>query len=368
MNRADPQDVAIKEERLWRFLAGAGYDAAVIGRADTFAWLTGGGENRVIHSTETGFSLLMFAGGRKHLVSLVADGPRVMEEELEGLGYEPEFLHWYAEAPAVRAMALAGGGRVLSDLPLPGADCRPDCFTALQTPLTPKERERCRILGRMTDEVLAEAAGRIRPGMTELQVQGLLAGLYAERDIALDVLLIGSDARIGAYRHCLPSPKTIESVVLLSPAIRKWGLHANVARMVCFGSVPAQTRQRFEAVTAIEAEVLSLVRPGMRFRDILERQKALYAAMGWPEEWRLHYQGGTTGYHVSDPTLCQRADAVLVENQVYDWFITITGAKAEELSLHADGRLEVPSVTGAWPTRAWTRNGVTRLLPELLVL
>lgn len=84
MNKPDLKEVAIKEKRLLDFLDLHGFDAAVIGRSDNFAWITGGGDSRVVLSSETGFSYLVISRERKTLVALVADSSKVLIEELEG--------------------------------------------------------------------------------------------------------------------------------------------------------------------------------------------------------------------------------------------------------------------------------------------
>lgn len=45
-----------------------------------------------------------------------------------------------------------------------------------------------------------------------------------------------------------------------------------------------------------------------------------------------------------------RQDLSVSINQAYDWFITITGVKVEELSINANNNIEVTSVNGAWPS------------------
>jgi len=52
--------------------------------------------------------------------------------------------------------------------------------------------------------------------------------------------------------------------------------------------------------------------------------------------------------------------------QTFDWFITITGAKVEELSI-SGSRPEVLSACGAWPLKAYEHSGVTQRLPQILL-
>ncbi len=57
----------------------------------------------------------------------------------------------------------------------------------------------------------------------------------------------------------------------------------------------------------------------------------------------------------------------VVDRQVFDWFITITGAKVEELTLTQGGKRELVTAAGAWPTRPFTCGDLTLQTPWLLV-
>jgi antitoxin VapB len=136
--------------------------------------------------------------------------------------------------------------------------------------------------------------------------------------------------------------------------------------MLYFGDrIPPDVAARYDAACRIEAAAISLCVPGRKFSEILEVEKTIYRETGFPEEWRNHYQGGITGYVLADPTLCMDPDSVVRPNQAFDWFITITGVKVEELSI-SGARPEVLSACGAWPLKSYVRDGVTLHMPEIL--
>jgi antitoxin VapB len=137
--------------------------------------------------------------------------------------------------------------------------------------------------------------------------------------------------------------------------------------MVCLqDEVPGELARRHEAASRIAAAAISLCVPGRRFSEILEAEKRMYGETGYPDEWRNHFQGGITGYILADPTLCLDPSAEVAPGQAFDWFITITGAKVEELSVSAESGPEVLSVTGRWPARAYEEEGREIRLPEIL--
>jgi antitoxin VapB len=356
-----------KRERILRFLSERGYEALILGRRDNFAWFSGGGDATVVRSSEVGFGILVVTRHKLYLVAHTMDGQRLMDEELSGLSAEPVFLRWYEQSREQKAASLVKARKAVSDIPVLGARLDPQAIARLHYPLTPSEVERCRLLGRDTEQVLAEVAAAIAPGMREKEIEALLVGGLSRRGIECDVLLIGSDERIAKYRHPLPTDKRVERVVLLHPAARRWGLHANVTRMLYFGDrVPADTAARYEAASRIEAAAISLCIPGNKFSEILEVQKRLYAQTGFAEEWRNHFQGGITGYQLANPTLCLDPCAEVVHGQAFDWFITITGVKVEELSYTGDAGPEVLSVAGAWPVSEYEYNGSALRLPQIL--
>ncbi len=368
MNAPDKNEVYLKIHKVRMFLEAKGYDALILGRQDNFAWITDGGNSRVIIPSECGFSLVVITKTKNYLVSQVMDGRRVMEEELPGLDFEYVPLHWYEASREEKAMSLVTGGRIVSDIPISGAAYLPNEIYKLQYPLTEKEIARLTWLGGKTEEIIAKVAAEVRPGMSEHEVEAMFLYEYGKENIAADVLLIGSDERIFKYRHPNPSDKKIEKYVLLHPAVRKWGLHANVTRLMYFGdSLPLEIRRKYEAASTIEAAAISMCETGSKFSDILLEQKKLYKELGYEEEWRYHYQGGITGYMVGDGSMCKDPSNEVRENQAFDWFITITGVKVEELSLNRAGTQKIPSVTGLWPVKKYSYKGKTFELPDILL-
>ncbi len=356
-----------KLARIRSYLDQSGRNAAVIGRRDNFAWLTGGGDNTVLRNSELGFSLLVVTAHAVYHVAQIMDGPRILEEELQGLGAEPVYLRWYEQSRDDKAVELMGRGCAAADIPVHGTDFVPRDITSLHYPLTDQEMERCRVIGDTTDRIITRVANAVRPGMREREIEAMLLSESAKEGMACDVLLIGSDERISRFRHPTPSDKTVDRLVLLAPVLRKWGLHAAVSRMLFFGdTIPVDVAARFHAVCRIEAAAISMSVPGTPFASILDEQKRLYMETGFADEWRNHYQGGITGYTVSDASLCMDPRARVSSNQSFAWFITITGVKVEELALSGPAGFEIPSAHGSWPLAEFEYRGARIRLPQIL--
>ena len=368
MNTPDLLEVREKERRIREFLDRIGYEAMIIGRQDNFAWFTCGGNNRVVTTSENGFAYLVITKNNIYCIAHVMDGPRVFDDELKELQIEPVFLKWYEKSYAEKASELTNCMKTISDVPVEGADLAISEIYKLHYPLTEQEIEKLRWIGVKTEEIIRMVADDVKPGMTEHEIEAMFLYEYGKINATLEVLLIGSDERIAAYRHPNPSDKKIRQLVLLHPAMRKWGLHANVTRMMYFGdTLPKDIKNKYEILNLLQAQALSMCIPGEKFHRILDVRKELLEAAGFGDEWEKHFPGGITGYLLCDASVCGKSDTEVVLNQAYDWFITITGTKVEELSINTAKGIEVLSAVGRWPVGEYSFNGQSFKLPEILM-
>lgn len=360
-------DYKIKLERIYRLLERESYAALVFGRRDNFAWLTGGKESGVVLNQEKGFVYLVVMRDRKIAVSMHADARKAQEELLAGMGFEMIVLDWKSSGIEAYIEELLRGRRFLSDCILSGASYDQDEMNELQYPMTECEVSRYKELGRLTDMILKETAAKIKEGMTENALKAEFLKLCAEYDVQADVLLLGSDDRIKKYRHCTPTDKRIKKTILISPVLRKYGLHSNVARMACIGEVPEEMRSRYDTVCRIQAEIIAACREGMLFKEIFELQEKLYRDAGYKDEWLLHRHGAPVGYMLSDGEVLYSKTRRIKKNQAYEWYITIAGAKSAELAMNVEGKQEVLSLAGEWPEKEYTAvSGIKISLPDIL--
>jgi Xaa-Pro dipeptidase len=368
VNTADKQEFSIKLKRLRAFLKKEGYDAALMGTAANFSWLSCGGKNKVLLNTDYGVSVLLVTQDRLACVANTMDARRLAEQELAGLGFEMVPLKWYAEPVAAHARKLAGRGRILADMPLEEAEVNFQKFYAVHYPLTDPEIVRYRAVGRDAEEVMRRVADQTRPGMSGLDVETQLLTEFAAKKLNVTCLIVGSDEEIWNYRHPLPSPKKIDRQLMLVLAVERHGLNVPITRMVWFGGEPpADAARRFQAVTSIAARTIAACRPGVRFADIMAKQKGWYAEEGFAVETENHFMGGITGYIPNDSSLCLDDSAVIQERQAFNWFITITGANTEDTMITTEGGPELLTCTGRWPVRRIEVEGRTLALPAELV-
>jgi Xaa-Pro dipeptidase len=356
----------LKIRRIIAYLGKNDYEVAVFGRQDNFAWISSGGTNKILDTSEYGACLLLISKDKRLVIAYSMDGRRIIDEELDGLDFELIDMKWLEGDIYGRATSLLKNKKAVSDIYLKGADFKLKDLYGLHYPFTENEIEKLKWLSEKAEIIIYETVKKLKPNMTELEAQKILLKESADNEISVPVCLIGSDERISMYRHPLPSMKKIKKMLMLAPAFRKWGIFAPVTRMAYFGNqLGDDIKNKYEAVCKIEANVFSMCKPGTRFIDILERQKTLYKEFGFAEEWKNHFQGGLTGYFANDPTQYTNEKATIIENQSFNWYITITGVKVEEVFLSTSGLL---SSKGLWPLKKYSVEGQSFALPQILVV
>ncbi len=361
-----PVEIEIKEERLRRFLDEQGYDSLIVARRDNIAWLTGGGEAVSDRMSPYSPLYLVVTPDAKYAVGYTMDLPRTMDDEFAGLDYEPRSIPTFGRAIEAIALELAVG-RPCADVPFLGVDDVSEQIVDLYWPYTPAEMARYEANARQCAAILTELGNWVEPGMTERQAFARMWGLFVEHGFSGRYMWVGSDERIAKYRHPVPSDEPIENVVLFAPTAVKGGLPVLLTRMVTFGDPPEDIRRRYDAVTTMQAAMLSKTQPGARLKPLFDAMMGLFEEMGYPADRTRHFHGGPVHYGGSDSARMQDPDAVVQANSSYTYYLTITGVKSEDLILVDDERTWLASVDGQWPMRSVKVDGQTYGIPDLLI-
>jgi Xaa-Pro aminopeptidase len=341
------ETAASRREVMHAWLRQQDLDGVLISRRDNFAWLTGGAYSNVLNDTEIGTGHLLLTPHDAYLLAYSMDAERLMTEQLIGQPYLPMMQEWHKGDPREQAFRLVGP-RLAVDAPLEGAALCSTDILRLHGPLAPYELGRTRWLARRTALNLEALALWVRPGMREEEIGRQMAAVFGAQGIRLEVSIVGSDERLGRIWHATPSEKPVRQYLSMHAAAQRWGLHANVNRFVSFGPPPLPVQRAHRAAVCVQAQVLSTLKPGLPYTNILELQKNAYAELGYPGEWKKHFQGGPTGYFLGDER--SRTDLCVELNSAFDWFQTVQGIQVEELSLLTADGLEVASIGAEWPT------------------
>jgi antitoxin VapB len=305
-----------------------GLGALLLRRSTSFAWYTGGADNRVDHASPFGVADVLVTLEAEYVFTNNIEAPRMREEQTPGFVVVEH--PWYGdEAAAIRE--VVGDVSLGADFPLDNALDVSGEVAPLRYVLDPDALERYRQVGADAAAAVAEAVGSLEPGTDERDAAANLTAACRRRGLVSSVLLAAADERIAAYRHPIPQGKQIEGRAMLVVSAERGGLYANVTRMVHFEEPSEELKRRQEACeTILRMMREEATRPGRTLADAFEDCQRFYAEVGFPEEWKLHHQGGMTGYASREVIATPRTQQEIRPDQAFAWNPSITGAKAEE--------------------------------------
>ena len=353
-----------KQARLQALRSERGLDAILLQRVSSFAWATCGAASYVNLAVTQGPSSLLVTPAERILITNNIEAPRLEQEEVASQGWRFEVAPWHRAQEVVTR--LVQGLRLGADGRYPGAVDLSAELARLRAGLTPEEGERFRSLGALCAQAMAAAARATRPGQTEQQIAARLACEAMARGVQPIVNLIAADERILRFRHPLPTDRALERCVMLVLGGRRQGLVCSLTRLVHFGRLPDELRQRALAVAQVDATLIAATRPGRTLGDVLERGIAAYTESGFADEWQLHHQGGAAGYEPREYLATPGSADVVAGGQAYAWNPSITGAKSEDTILVGQNGNEVVTAMAEWPTTRVSVEGGWLLRPAIL--
>ena len=326
-----------RRQRLRELMDRRRLEALLLRRSSNFAWYTGGADNRVDHASPLGVADVLITRDAEYIFTNNIEAPRMREEQTPD--FEVVEHPWYGdEAAAVREVI---GDRPLgTDFPLDNALDVSSEVAPLRYLLDPDAVERYRQVG--GDAAAAVAAESLEPGTSEYEAAANLAAACRQRGLFSSVLLAATDDRVARYRHPIPHGGTITWRAMLVVSAERGGLYANVTRFVYFEEPDEELKRRSEACETILRRMREeATRPGRTFADAFEDCQRFYAEAGFPDEWKLHHQGGMTGYASREVIATPATPQEIQVGQAFAWNPSITGAKAEETFILTESGPEV---------------------------
>jgi antitoxin VapB len=155
------------------------------------------------------------------------------------------------------------------------------------------------------------------------------------------VLLAATDARIRRHRHALPAGMVIQKRVMLVASAERHGLYANLTMMRNFDDPDDETARRMSACGEILDRTRAATRAGRTFAEVFAEIQSFYSDTGFADEWKLHHQGGSTGYASREVIATPSTMDVIEPGMAFAWNPSITGAKREETFLLTGDGCEV---------------------------
>jgi antitoxin VapB len=358
-------ELEAKHQKLVEWLRTQNLEGVLIRRHENIAWLTGGAvEVRVLTPGETGVaSLLVTAEGRRYYFTTENEAPRLHDEELGALDFEPVLFPWYADDTKEAAQRLAGV-ELGSDTPGPGLI--PVNLYPLRQSLSDAEIARYRWLGVETADATVESLHQVEPGLSEYDLEAITAANLLRRGIQPSVYLFAVDDRIFKYKHAPARGKRLKNYAMLNLCARKWGLAISITRFVHFDTLPEELAARFESAAQVNAALLDATRVGATSAQLFRVARDAYTAEGLPGEEKFHHQGGATGYGEREWVATPDGTQTVVNNQAFAWNPSIRGGKAEDTVILHDGQIEWLTSTPELPVIEAEMNG--KIYPSAGVL
>ncbi|MFB6243379.1 MAG: M24 family metallopeptidase, partial [Halobaculum sp.] len=392
--------------RLDSLLAAASADAVWLAQPDSFAWVTGGGDNRVDRDSSVGDAAVGYFGdGEWQVVTNSIEAERLAAEQLPAaLSMSVTADPWH-EADLAASVAARSPESALADFDVPGLSQFDP--TRLRLRLSDDDVRRYRALGHEVATVVERVCRNLQSADTEREAaSGIRVGLTG-RGIEAPVLLVGGDERAQSYRHPTPTTAQLGSYAMVVVTARRGGLYASLSRLVAFDppewlAERQAVAQRVEmAALAATREVAADLSPATpdadsdsshsdrnrdRDRDsevtrddgalstadagtageVFDAIRQAYADEGYEGEWREHHQGGATGYAGREWVATPDSRAPVVAPAAYAWNPTVGGAKSEDTVLVRDGDVELLTATGGWPTTVVSVDGFALERPDVL--
>jgi len=360
-------------DKVSEFLSIHQLDGVMLWHRNNFAWLTGGCDNHIGRSSTAGVAGLLVTRD-KNVVCITnsIEAPRIRDEELASRNIEVHEYHWYDVESGKRLFAQLAAGRKFAADHDPFGSCGslPTSFNALRWSLSDAQVSQYRTGAKLTSQAMEAACKRVRPGMTEKQIAGLVDQEVHDRGGHPVVTLVAADERFEKYRHPIPTLKRFEQVVLIVVCSDYKGMISNMTRVVHVGKVHDTQQHRIQSLANIDAAVNLATRPGRSLGEIFGELQNAYATLGpagadWKTQWHHHHQGGSTGFAGREVFANPESKEVVLDHQAFAWNPSVPGCKFEDTVLITDAGVEVltahssnwPTVVGRCPAGTLNRAG-----------
>jgi Xaa-Pro aminopeptidase len=344
------QDVEEKQRRIARFLDATGTDAVVLGRADSVAWFTSGGDLGRDLGSEASAALLFLTRDHRAVITDNVQSARVFEEELAGLGFQLKERPWFDDPGRIIA-EMCRTKRVVTDLGPPAGPWPrgADPLRGLRRCLTGLERQRLRELGRTLSVAVEATCRNFDRGETEADVAGHLAHRLIREGVVPVDLRVASDDRLARYRQPTFKAAPIRKRATVAVIGRRHGLCAALTRSVAFGPVAPEVRARHSLAAMVDATCIYFSRPGEVVAEVFRRARRIYAKFGHPHEWTLDYQGSVVGYSPREEALLPDSTLVLATDMALCWNPSVASARSEDTVVIDARGYEVVTAAQNWP-------------------
>ena len=363
------REVAAKEKKLLKFMKKNKIDTLLLSNLNNFAWVTGGGDSHVRLSQAAGVCTAVITRDKKYIVTSNIEGVRIMDEEVKGLGYTLKTHNWWEVSKKEEIIKnIAGNGTLASDDGAMGTKNVDGGLQQLRLILSNEEVRKYKWLGKKAGKAMSRVCKKIKQGSREDDVTASLAKELFRDGIQPTVLLMAQEDRVMKYRHPVSTQSPITKYIMVVLCAKKWGLVASLTRIVHFGPVSAELKNKHAAVLKVDATINLSTKIGSTIGEVFKKAQAVYKETGFANEWNLHHQGGPTGYNEREFVGTPDNKEVISGNMAFAWNPSITGTKCEDtIILRKNGKVEVITPTPGWPMVKVKVGKDTLERPDILI-
>ena len=341
-------EFSTKLERIRGLLEKFNLDALLLQKTGNFSWATCGADSHINTADSMGIASLLITRTEHFLLTNNIEAVRLLQEQgLSRQNWEPLISPWFENNEQIADVTR--GMEAGADSGIPWAVDLSSEIASIRSQLTPEEGNRFRTLGTKCASGMYQAVDHVNPGMTEYEIAGLLARYVESQGVQVIVNLVATDERIFSYRHPLPTAKQLQNYAMLVLCGRQGGLICSLTRFVYFGQLPEELRRKSEAVARIDGEMIMATRPGTTLGAVFSRAQKAYASAGFPDEWKLHHQGGSVGYAPREVTATPSSTEPILAGQAFAWNPSITGIKSEDTIVVDEGSADIITEMTGWP-------------------
>ncbi len=351
-----------KIEILREILRGQGVSALTVSSQSDFSWLTAGRGFIGTASTAACGTIVV----TKDQVYLVAENIEAERLYREQLGENPEVtvMEYPWQEPGRRAVILAEiCGLSRMDIGDVGEE-----WLLTRTRMSAYDIARYRDICQTAAKDLEEVCRTLKAGITEYELAGRLAEKFWADNLEPITLLIGFDERAFSYRHPVPAGAVLKNYALVAVCARRAGLIASATRLVALKNPGQEIMERQKVSAYVDAVFTANTVAGRTVGSAFGAALAAYAEKGYPEEWKLHHQGGLTGYVARELKGTSGNPHVIRENEVYAWNPSVQGTKSENTVLVTKDGFEDLTHTGNYPYLTFEIDGKKIITEDILVL
>lgn len=310
-------------ERLAAKLAAQGADVFLASSAVSMGYLHGFGETG-------GERFLVLAVSRAGAVRLICPALSEAQARRTGItdicawsdGEDPmDCFHRLAQDWSLRAAVIAVDDDMPASYLLAMQDALPaalfkrgsDILSGLMAVKGPQELEKMMKAAQIADESYLQVAPRLRPGMTELQVQAMLEAAMRERGGKPEFAIVAVGAASAEPHHQSGEQQIVAGdLVLMDFGCTVGGYFSDITRVVACGSASSEMSEIYRIVWRAHMAARSAAGIGTACGDVDHSAREVIAGAGFADRF-VHRTGHGIGMRCHEPPYIDAGNGQLLE-------------------------------------------------------